>query len=231
MTGLHTGHAWIRGNVAGMLARWGSHHRVAAQGRRISNGSHRQRLGGREHGRPMRRFRLPFGYLSQTAHRQFTDHLYATDNASSQPGRLLERSVRARRWHSSRRTTLPVHHLNQLRTRSFASRDDSMTPFKGYFRKKPFVNAAAARATGPRALAGPSLAADTARRVCRDGHAHGPRRRSHRRPAACAVRSATLVIFTFSDNGPHRRRRILSFKAQEASRNQTGSRGAGSACR
>jgi arylsulfatase A-like enzyme len=81
MTGLHTGHTWIRGNVAGNSLR--DEDRTIATV--LRDAGYRTALIGKwglgesdSPGRPDRKgFEYAFGYLSQThAHRQFTDHLY-----------------------------------------------------------------------------------------------------------------------------------------------------------
>ena len=81
MSGLHTGHAWIRGNVAGNSLR-DEDRTIAAV---LRDAGYRTALVGKwglgeseSLGRPDRKgFEYSFGYLSQThAHRQFTDHLY-----------------------------------------------------------------------------------------------------------------------------------------------------------
>ena len=162
-------------------------------------------------GRPDRKgFEYSFGYLSQThAHRQFTDHLYrngqrvevsqddySNDLFTRETMSFIEKND-ARPFFIYLNYTVPHAELRVP--------DDSMTPFKGHFPEKPFVNAAAdALATGPdepslgyRSQPTPHAAfAAMVTRMDRDVgrivdllHARGLDQR-------------TLVIFT-SDNGPH----------------------------
>jgi arylsulfatase A-like enzyme len=214
MTGLHTGHTWIRGNLPGMSLR--AEDRTIAM--LLKEAGYRTALIGKwglgesdSPGRPDRKgFEYSFGYLSQThAHRQFTDHLYRN-------GERVEVS--------------PNDYSNDLFTKetiSFIVRndnrpffvylnytvphaelrvpDDSVTPFRGRFPEKPFVNAAAdARPTGPDEpslgyRSQPTPHAAFAAMVTRMDRDVG---RIVELLRARGVDQKTLVIFT-SDNGPH----------------------------
>jgi len=214
MTGLHTGHTWIRGNVAGNSLR--DEDRTIASV--LKDAGYRTALIGKwglgeseSPGRPDRKgFDDSFGYLSQThAHRQFTDHLYrngarvdvspteyANDLFTRETMALIEKND-TRPFFIYLNYTVPHAELRVP--------DDSMTPFKGHFPETPFVNAAAdAKLTGPDE---PSL-----------GYRSQPT--PHAAFAAMVTRmdrdvgrilallqqrgldQRTLVLFT-SDNGPH----------------------------
>ena len=121
MTGLHTGHTWIRGNVAGNSLR--DEDRTIATV--LRDAGYRTALIGKwglgesgSPGRPDRKgFDYSFGYLSQThAHRQFTDHLYRNgQRVEVEPERILERSLHARDDVVHREERQPaVLHLSQL---------------------------------------------------------------------------------------------------------------------
>ena len=214
MTGLHTGHAWIRGNVAGMSLR--DEDRTIAS--LLKDAGYRTALIGKwglgeseSPGRPDRKgFEYSFGYLSQThAHRQFTDHLYRNGQRVevSQDDYSNDLFTRETMAFIEKNDTRPFFiYLNYTVPHAeLRVPDDSMAPFKGHFPEKPFVNAAAdARATGPdepslgyRSQPTPHAAfAAMVTRMDRDVgrivdllHARGLDQR-------------TLVIFT-SDNGPH----------------------------
>jgi arylsulfatase A len=214
MTGLHTGHTWIRGNVAGMSLR--DEDRTIAS--LLKDAGYRTALIGKwglgeseSPGRPDRKgFDYSFGYLSQThAHRQFTDHLYrngqrveisqddySNDLFTRETMELIEKNDN-RPFFIYLNYTVPHAELRVP--------DDSMVPFKGHFPEKPFVNAAAdAKLSGPdepslgyRSQPTPHAAfAAMVTRMDRDIgrlvdllHTRGLDQR-------------TLVIFT-SDNGPH----------------------------
>jgi arylsulfatase A-like enzyme len=215
MTGLHTGHTWIRGNVAGMSLR-DQDRTIAAL---LKDAGYRTALIGKwglgeseAPGRPDRKgFEYSFGYLSQThAHRQFTDHLYrngqrvevsqndySNDLFTRETMSLIEKSDN-RPFFIYLNYTVPHAELRVP--------DDSMTPFNGHFPEKPFVNAAAdAKQTGPdepslgyRSQPTPHAAfAAMVTRMDRDvGRIVDLLR-------ARGIDQNTLVLFT-SDNGPHR---------------------------
>ena len=214
MTGLHTGHTWIRGNVAGMSLR-DQDRTIAAL---LKDAGYRTALIGKwglgesdAPGRPDRKgFEYSFGYLSQThAHRQFTDHLYrngqrvdvspndySNDLFTRETMSFIEKSDN-RPFFIYLNYTVPHAELRVP--------DDSMAPFKGHFPEKPFVNAAAdAKQTGPdepslgyRSQPTPHAAfAAMVTRMDRDvGRIVDLLR-------ARGLDQNTLVLFT-SDNGPH----------------------------
>jgi len=214
MTGLHTGHTWVRGNVAGMSLR--AEDRTVAM--MLKAAGYRTALVGKwglgeseSPGRPDRQgFEYAFGYLSQThAHRQFTDHLYRN-------GERVE--VSQNEYSNDLFTRETISFIEKSDSRPFfiylnytvphaelRAPDESLAPFRGRFPEKAFVNAAAdARLSGPdepslgyRSQPTPHAAfAGMITRMDRDVgqivellRARGLDRR-------------TLVIFT-SDNGPH----------------------------
>jgi len=214
MTGLHTGHASIRGNRSGnslqpddrtmamvlkdagyrtaMIGKWGLGESEAP-------------------GRPDRKgFDHYFGYLSQThAHRQFTDHLYRDGqrvdvNPNEYSNDLFTRDAMSFIEQSDNRPffiylNYTVPHA-ELRVP-----DDSIAPFRGRFPEKAFVNAAAdAKETGPdepslgyRSQPTPHAAfAGMVSRMDRDVGRILDLLRTR------GVDQRTLVLFT-SDNGPH----------------------------
>ena len=222
MTGLHTGHAYIRGNGAlpegdtplrpqdvtvaevlreagyrtALIGKWGLGHRGRP-------GSPIDRASG-----------SAFGFSDQRhAHRQFTDHLwrngervavdlekdYANDLFTKEAGDFIERSD-PRPFFVYVNYTVPHAELRVP--------EDSIEPFRGRFPgtavREPRGRCAAERRESGRCLPGLPLAARAACGVRRDDYPHGPRHR----PAggwlgARGVDRQTLVIFT-SDNGPHR---------------------------
>jgi arylsulfatase A-like enzyme len=214
MTGLHTGHAWIRGNgeiplreedttVAMALREAG--YRTAVVGKwglgKPGTGGDPNKKG----------FEYAFGFLDHRhAHRQFTDHLYRngesvpTDLEHDYVGDLFTKEALAiienpdtRPFFLYLNYTVPHAELRVP--------EDSLAATRGKFPEKPFVNAAAdARPTGPdttslgyRSQPTPKAAfAAMIVRMDRDIgtlvdrlHARGLDRR-------------TLVMFV-SDNGPH----------------------------
>jgi len=214
MTGLHTGHAWIRGNVAGNSLR--DQDRTIASV--LKDAGYRTALIGKwglgeseSPGRPDKKgFEYSFGYLSQThAHRQFTDHLYRN-------GQRVE--VSQNDYSNDLFTREAVSFIEKDDNRPFfiylnytvphaelRVPDDSMTPFKGHFPEKPFVNAAAdAKLTGPdepslgyRSQPTPHAAfAAMVTRMDRDVGRIVDLLRQR------GLDQRTLVLFT-SDNGPH----------------------------
>jgi arylsulfatase A len=215
MTGLHTGHAWIRGNLAGTSLR-GEDRTIASA---LREAGYRTALIGKwglgesdSPGRPDRQgFEHSFGYLSQThAHRQFTDHLY----------RNAERvEVQPNEYSNDLFTRETMSFIEKADSRPFfiylnytvphaelRVPEDSIEPFKGKFSEKPFVNAAAdARLTGPdnpslgyRSQPIPHAAfAGMISRMDRDVGRIVDLLRER------GLGERTLVIFT-SDNGPHK---------------------------
>jgi arylsulfatase A len=215
MTGLHTGHAWIRGNLAGNSLR-GEDRTIATV---LREAGYRTALIGKwglgesdSPGRPDRQgFEYSFGYLSQThAHRQFTDHLYRNAQRVDVPQNAYSNDLF---------TSETISFIEKPETRPFfvylnytvphaelRVPDDSIEPYGGKFPEKPFVNAAAdARTTGPdepslgyRSQPAPHAAfAAMITRMDRDvGRIVDLLR-------ARGLSERTLVIFT-SDNGPHK---------------------------
>lgn len=215
MTGLHTGHTWVRGNgeiplrdqdvtVAMTLREAG--YRTAVIGKW---GLGKPGTGG-DPGK--KGFDLAFGFLDHRhAHRQFTDHLYrngesvATDLERDYVNDLFTREAvtfiekpDTRPFFLYLNYTVPHAELRVP--------EDSLAPMRGKFAETPFVNAAAdGRPTGP---GGPSLgyrsqpspkAAFAAMivRMDRDIGALADRIK------ALGLDQRTLIIFT-SDNGPHK---------------------------
>ncbi len=214
MTGMHTGHTWVRGNLPGMSLR--ADDRTIAT--LLKEAGYRTALIGKwglgesdSPGRPDRKgFDYSFGYLSQThAHRQFTDHLYrngervevspndySNDLFTKETMSFIERNDN-RPFFIYLNYTVPHAELRVP--------DDSMASFTGRFPEKPFVNAAAdAKLTGPdeptlgyRSQPAPHAAfAAMVTRMDRDVGRIVDLLRSR------GVDQKTLVIFT-SDNGPH----------------------------
>jgi len=214
MTGLHTGHAWIRGNgeislrpedVTVAMALRDAGYRTAVIGK--------WGLGGPgSAGQPDKKgFEYAFGFLDHRhAHRQYTDHLYrngesvATDVEQDYVNDLFTKEASA---FIEREETRPFFlYLNytvphaELRVPA-----DSLAATQGRYPETPFVNAAAdARLTGPdntslgyRSQPAPKAAfVAMIQRMDRDigrlvdlVHARG-------------LDQNTLVMF-ISDNGPH----------------------------
>ena len=214
MTGMHTGHTWVRGNLPGMSLR--AEDRTIAM--LLKEAGYRTALIGKwglgesdSPGRPDRQgFDYSFGYLSQThAHRQFTDHLYrngervevspndySNDLFTNETMSFIERNDN-RPFFIYLNYTVPHAELRVP--------DDSVASFRGRFPEKPFVNATAdAKLTGPdepslgyRSQPTPHAAfAAMVTRMDRDVGRIVQLLRSR------GVDQQTLVIFT-SDNGPH----------------------------
>jgi arylsulfatase A-like enzyme len=216
MTGLHTGHAWIRGNgeiplriedvtVAEVLR--GAGYRTAVIGK-WGLGVHGTTGQPDKHG-----FDYAFGFLDHRhAHRQYTDHLwrngervtvdlehgYVNDLFTKETAAFIERDDR-RPFFVYLNYTVPHAELR--------APDDAVAPFRGRYPDKPFANPAAdAKQTGS-TFDAPSLGyrsqptplaafAGMITRMDRDIgtlvdliHARG-------------IDSRTLVLFV-SDNGPH----------------------------
>jgi arylsulfatase A len=215
MTGQHTGHAWVRGNLAGIALR--DQDRTIATV--LREAGYRTALIGKwglgesgSSGQPDRKgFEYSFGYLSQThAHRQFTDHLYrnaqrvevkageySNDLFTSETMSFIEKNDN-RPFFIYLNYTVPHAELRVP--------EDSIEPFKGKFPEPPFVNAAAdAKLTGPdepslgyRSQPAPHAAfAAMITRMDRDVGRILDLLRTR------GVTGRTLVVFT-SDNGPHK---------------------------
>jgi arylsulfatase A len=214
MTGMHTGHTWVRGNLPGMSLR--AEDRTIAM--LLKEAGYRTALIGKwglgeseSPGRPDRKgFDYSFGYLSQThAHRQFTDHLYrngervevspndySNDLFTKETMSFIERNDN-RPFFIYLNYTVPHAELRVP--------DEAVASFRGRFPEKPFVNATAdAKLTGPdepslgyRSQPTPHAAfAAMVTRMDRDVGRIVELLRTR------GVDQQTLVIFT-SDNGPH----------------------------
>ena len=216
MTGLHTGHTWIRGNlkvplrpedvtIATLLHDSG--YRTALVGK--------WGLGNADTtGQPDKKgFEYSFGFLDQShAHRQFTDHLYrnaqsvavdldkdyANDLFTAEAASFIERAD-PRPFFLYLNYTVPHAELRVP--------EDSLAPFKGKFPEKPFVNATAdAKSTGPDDTTSlgyrsqPAPHAAFAAMITRMDRDIG---RLVDLLAARGIDRRTLVLF-MSDNGPHR---------------------------
>ena len=215
MTGLHTGHSWVRGNLAGMSLR--DEDRTIATTLRESG--YRTALIGKwglgesdSPGRPDRKgFEYSFGYLSQThAHRQFTDHLYRNAQRVEVGQNEYSNDLFTRETMSfiEKQDNRPFFvYLNYTVPHAeLRVPDDSMQTYKGKFPETPFANAAAdARQTGPdepslgyRSQPEPHAAfAAMITRMDRDVGRIVDLLRTR------GLAERTLVIFT-SDNGPHK---------------------------
>jgi len=214
MTGLHTGHAWIRGNgeyplrdedVTVAMALRDAGYRTAVVGKwglgKPGTGGDPNKKG----------FDLAFGFLDHRhAHRQFTDHLYKngeiypTDLEHDYVNDLFTREALAfienpdtRPFFLYLNYTVPHAELRVP--------EDSLDPMRGKFPEKPFVNAAAdARPTGPddtslgyRSQPTPKAAfAAMIVRMDRDIGTLSDRLRAR------GLDRRTLFLF-ISDNGPH----------------------------
>ncbi len=222
MTGLHTGHAWIRGNGALPEGDTPLRPEDVTIAEVLRDAGYRTALIGKwglgepeSTGRPDRQgFEYAFGFADQRhAHRQFTDHLwrngervavdlekdYANDLFTKEAGAFIEQSD-PRPFFVYLNYTAPHAELRVP--------DDSLEPFRGRFPEKPFVNAAAdARQTGARPDT-PSLGyrsqsvpfAAFAGMITRMDRDIG---RLVDLLGARGIDRQTLVMFT-SDNGPHR---------------------------
>jgi|SRR5215471_10841416 len=214
MTGLHTGHAWIRGNgeiplrdedVTVAMALHDAGYRTAVIGKwglgKPGTGGDPNRKG----------FEYAFGFLDHRhAHRQFTDHLYKngerypTDLNNDYVNDLFTRETLgfiekqdSRPFFVYLNYTVPHAELRVP--------EDSLSAMRGKFPETPFVNATAdAKPTGPddvslgyRSQPTPKAAfAAMIVRMDRDiGTIVG---RLH----ALGIERNTLVMFV-SDNGPH----------------------------
>jgi arylsulfatase A len=159
MTGLHTGHTWIRGNGEIPLR---EEDRTVAMA--LRDAGYRTAVVGKwglglpgTAGMPDKKgFDYAFGFLDHRhAHRQFTDHLYrngervATDVEHDYVNDLFTRDALS---FIGNPDTRPFFlYLNYTVPHAeFRVPDDSLDAMRGRFPEKPFVNAAAdARPTGP----------------------------------------------------------------------------------
>jgi arylsulfatase A len=222
MTGIHTGHAWIRGNASGPVPGDNPMRpEDVTLAEVLRDAGYRTALVGKwglgepgSTGQPDRQgFDYSFGYLDQRhAHRQFTDHLYrngervavdldkeyANDLFTKEAAAFIDRSG-PRPFFLYLNYTVPHAELRVP--------EDSVASFRGRFPEKPFTNPKAdAQPAGARPD-GPSL-----------GYRSQPE--PHATFAAMITRMdrdigrltdllrerglerRTLVLFT-SDNGPH----------------------------
>jgi arylsulfatase A-like enzyme len=215
MTGLHTGHTWIRGNgdiplrpedvtVAEVLRDAGYRTAVIGKWGLGQPGTT---------GQPDRQgFDRAFGFLDHRhAHRQYTDHLWAdgervaADLDRDYVNDLFTREAAAFIQQEDRRPfflylNYTVPHA-ELRVP-----DDSLAEFRGRFPEQPFVNKGAdARASGPGPASlgyrsQPDPHAAFAAMIVRMDRDIG---RLVDEIRARALERRTLVLFV-SDNGPHR---------------------------
>ena len=222
MTGLHTGHAYIRGNGALPEGDTPLRPEDVTIAEVLRDAGYRTALIGKwglgqpgTTGQPDRQgFEYAFGFSDQRhAHRQFTDHLwrngervpvdlekdYANDLFTKEAGAFIERSD-PRPFFVYLNYTVPHAELRVP--------EDSIEPFRGRFPEQPFVNPTAdARQSG----ASPDVAslgyrsqptprAAFAAMITRMDRDIG---RLVDRLGARGIDRQTLVMFT-SDNGPHR---------------------------
>jgi arylsulfatase A-like enzyme len=222
MTGMHTGHAWIRGNGAlpeGDVPLRAEEVTIAEL---LRDAGYRTALVGKwglgqpgTAGMPASQgFDQAFGFLDQRhAHRQFTDHLYRNDQRvpvdldRDYVGDLFTAEALAvidkddpKPFFLYLNYTVPHAELRVP--------EDSMAPFRGRFPEEPFRNpkadavAAGARPDTPSLgyRSQPAPRAAFAAMVTRMDRDIG---RILERIRARGLDGRTLVLFT-SDNGPHR---------------------------
>jgi len=214
MTGLHTGHAWIRGNgefplrdqdVTVAMALRDAGYRTAVVGKwglgKPGTGGDPNKKG----------FDYAFGFLDHRhAHRQFTDHLYkngeryATDLEHDYVNDLFTREALgfietkdAKPFFLYLNYTVPHAELRVP--------EDSLAPLRGTFPETPFVNRTAdGKPTGPDDISLGYRSQETPKaafaamivRMDRDVGTIAARLRS------LGIERNTLLMFV-SDNGPH----------------------------
>jgi arylsulfatase A len=214
MTGLHTGHTWIRGNGEIPLRE-----EDATVAMALRDADYRTAVIGKwglgrpgTAGQPDKKgFDYAFGFLDHRhAHRQFTDHLYrnaepvATDVEHDYVNDLFTREAAAfiegpdpRPFFLYLNYTVPHAELRVP--------DDSLAPMRGRFPEKPYVNATAdAKVTGPDSTSlgyrsQPMPKAAFAAMIVRMDRDIGTLRDLVR---ARGLDPRTLFMF-ISDNGPH----------------------------
>jgi arylsulfatase A-like enzyme len=214
MTGLHTGHAWIRGNgeiplreedVTVAMALHDAGYRTAVIGKW---GLGRPGTAGQP---DKKGFDYAFGFLDHRhAHRQFTDHLYrnaqrietdvdhdyVNDLFTKEATAFIE-SADGRPFFLYLNYTVPHAELR--------APEDSLAPLRDKFPETPYVNAAAdARKTGPDDISlgyrsQPTPKAAFAAMITRMDRDIG---RLTELVHARGLDDRTLVMF-ISDNGPH----------------------------
>jgi arylsulfatase A len=223
MTGMHTGHAWIRGNGALPAGDTPLRPEDVTIAEVLRDAGYRTAVIGKwglgqpgSTGQPDRQgFDHAFGVLDHRhAHRQFTDHLwrngervavdlekeYVNDLFTKEADAFIAQSADPRPFFVYLNYTVPHAELRVP--------DDSIEPFRGRFPEQPFVNAAAdARQVGARAdvpslgyRSQPAPRAAFAAMVTRMDRDIG---RLMDRLGGLGIDRQTLVMFT-SDNGPHR---------------------------
>ena len=217
MTGLHTGHAWVRGNgdiplrdedltLAEVLR--GAGYRTAVIGK--------WGLGvpGTSGAPNQQGFDLSFGFMDHRhAHRQYTDHLWRngerveTSLEGDYANDLFTREAEAFITRDDRRPFF-VYLNYTVPHAELRAPEDSMKPFRGRFPEKPFENAKAdARPAGAQFdlpslgyRSQPAPLAAFAAMITRMDRDIG---RLVDLLRARGLERNTLVLFT-SDNGPHR---------------------------
>jgi arylsulfatase A-like enzyme len=221
MTGMHTGHGWIRGNGALPEGDTPLRPEDVTIAEVLRDAGYRTALIGKwgngqpgTTGQPIRQgFEYAFGFSDQRhAHRQFTDNLWRNGErvAVDQKDYANDLFTRETAAFIGRSDPRPFFvHLNYAVPHAeLRVPDDSMELFRGRFPEQPFVNAAAdARQAG----ASPDVAslgyrsqpaprAAFAAMITRMDRDIG---RLVEQLGARGIDRQTLVIFT-SDNGPHR---------------------------
>ncbi len=206
MTGMHTGHAWIRGNgeiplrpndvTVAMLLR-DAGYRTAVIGKWGLG------MAGTT-GQPDKKgFDYSFGFLDHRhAHRQYTDHLYrnaervAVDLNRDYVNDLFTREAESFITRDDSEAVLPLPQLHRAARRAagagrFAGAAQGPLPARDAVRQRG-RRRPAGRRDARRRLARLPVAADAARGVRGDDHAHGSRHRAADRPPRRAQdRSAT----------------------------------------
>ncbi|HEX9366480.1 MAG TPA: arylsulfatase, partial [Vicinamibacterales bacterium] len=213
MTGLHTGHTWVRGN--GEISLRAEDTTIAMT---LRDAGYRTAVIGKwglgrpgTPGLPVKKgFDYSFGFLDHRhAHRQFTDHLYRNGEAvptSVETDYANDLFTREARTFIENPDTRPFFlYLNYTVPHAeFRVPEDSLAAMRGRFPEQPFVNAAAdARPTGPDDVSlgyrsQPTPKAAFAAMIVRMDRDIGALRDLLR---ARGLERRTLVLF-ISDNGP-----------------------------
>jgi arylsulfatase A-like enzyme len=217
MTGLHTGHAWIRGN--GEIPLRDEDVTVAM---RLREAGYRTAVIGKwglgtpgTSGQPDKKgFDYAFGFLDHRhAHRQFTDHLYrnaeriAVDLSRDYVNDLFTREAEA---FVTKEDPKPFFlYLNYTVPHAeLRVPEDSLAPHRGHFPETPFVNATADAKPAGATIEGTSLGyrSQPTPRAAFVAMITRMDRDIARLTAAIDDRTLggrTLIMFV-SDNGPHR---------------------------
>ncbi len=213
MTGLHTGHTWVRGN--GEISLRAEDTTIAMT---LRDAGYRTAVIGKwglgrpgTPGLPVKKgFDYSFGFLDHRhAHRQFTDHLYRNGEpvpTSVETDYANDLFTREARTFIENPDTRPFFlYLNYTVPHAeFRVPEDSLAAMRGRFPEQPFVNAAAdARPTGPDDVSlgyrsQPTPKAAFAAMIVRMDRDIGALRDLLR---ARGLERRTLVLF-ISDNGP-----------------------------